>query len=166
AAQAKLAELKECFAEWVWQDAERAGRLCAIYNDQFNCLRPRRYDGSHLSLPGLKTDIQLRPHQRDAIWRAMQSKTVLLGHVVGAGKTLICVCAAMELKRLGLAHKALVAVPNHLTEQWLGEALHAYPNANILCAGKDDLSRSRRGEFLSCVATNAWDLVIVPHSSF
>jgi N12 class adenine-specific DNA methylase len=166
AIQAKLAEIKDHFASWVWQDGERSQRLCAIYNDQYNHLRPRRYDGSHLSLPGLNAAIQLRPHQKDAIWRAVQSKATLLGHVVGAGKTLIGVCATMELKRLGLAHKALVAVPNHLTEQWLHEALHAYPNANVLCASKDDLSKARRGEFLSRVATNAWDLVIVPHSSF
>ncbi len=166
AAQAKLAELKAHFAAWVWQDGERSRWLCELYNDAFNCLRPRRYDGAHLSLPGLNTEIHLRPHQQDAIWRAVQSRTTLLGHVVGAGKTLICICAAMELKRLGLAHKALVAVPNHLTEQWLHEALRAYPNADVLCAGKDDLSRGRRGEFLSRVATGAWDLVVVPHSSF
>jgi adenine-specific DNA methylase len=166
AAQAKVAEMKEHFARWVWQDVDRTQRLLAIYNETFNCLRARRYNGTHLSLPGLNTDIELRPHQKDAIWRAIQSRSTLLGHVVGAGKTLICICAMMELKRLGLAHKAIVVVPNHLTEQWQKETLHAYPNANVLCAGKDDLSKAKRGEFMSRIATNTWDLIIVPMSSF
>jgi len=166
AAQAKLAEIKARFEEWVWQDEERARQLAQIYNERFNCFRPRSYDGSHLTLPGLNVDISLRKCQKDAVWRILQSRATLLAHEVGMGKTLACVAAIMEAKRLGLAHKAMVVVPNHLTFQWRDQTLWAYLDANILCAGPDDLSKTRRGEFLSRIATGDWDLVIVPMSSF
>ncbi len=166
AAQAKLFEIKAKFEEWVWQDEERAAHLAQIYNERFNCVSPRRFDGSHLTLPGLNADITLRQCQMDAVWRILQSPATLLAHEVGMGKTLACLAAVMEAKRLGLSRKAMVVVPNHLTAQWRDQALWAYPNANILCAGSDDLSKARRGEFLSRIATGDWDLVIVPMSSF
>ena len=165
-AQAQAAKMKDRFATWAWQDSDRSKLLCAIYNQKFNCLRPRTYDGIHLTLRGLNNDIILRKHQLDAIWRAMQSKAVLLGHVVGAGKTLCMVCAAMELLRIGLVHKGLVVVPNHLTEQWAAEILRAYPNANILVASRDDMAKLKRGEFMSKIATNSWDIVVMPMSQF
>ena len=166
AAQAKLAEIKAKFEGWVWEDANRALQLAAIYNERFNAVRARRFDGSHLSLPGLSRELELRSHQKDAIWRMLQSKTTLLGHVVGAGKTLSMIGAAMEMRRLGLTRKCLAVVPNHLTEQWLRETLRAYPNAEVLCAGQNSLSPKSRGEFLSRIALHDWDLVIVSHSAF
>ncbi len=166
ASQARLAELKALFEEWVWQDRFRSIELTTIYNERFNSIRQAAYDGNHLSLPGLSTAFSPYDHQKSAVWRILQNKTALIGHEVGLGKTLVGVIAAMELKRMKLAHKFMVVVPNHLTEQWQKDAIKAYPNASILCAGKDDFTPANRGKFLSTIATNDWDIVIVPHSSF
>lgn len=166
AAQAKLAEIKEEFERWLWNDPERAQRLATIYNERFNAYRVREYDGSHLSFPGLNKAITLRPHQANMVWRTLQSETVAVGHKVGMGKTLVGIVSMMEAKRLGLTKKAMVVVPNHLTGQWYAQAVWAYPNANILCVTASDLTKQNRGRFLSSIATNDWDLVIVPFSSF
>lgn len=166
AAQAKLAEIKAEFERWLWSDPDRAERLASIYNERFNAYRVRQYDGAHLSTPGLNRTITLRPHQKNAIWRILQNRTTLLGHEVGMGKTLTGITAAMASKRLRLTRKCLVAVPNHLTAQWHSQALWAYPNANVLLASASDLNKANRGVFMSRIAANDWDLVIVPFSSF
>lgn len=166
AAQAKLAEIKEKFSAWVWEDEARATQLAATYNERFNCLRARRYDGSHLQLPGMNSSVNLRAHQKDGIWRILQSKATLLGHCVGAGKTFLMIAAAMELKRLGLSHKSLAVVPNHLPAQWEQEARFLYPNIRLLVPSKSDLSQSQRGELMSRIATGDYDLIVVPHSAF
>ena len=166
AAQAKLEKIEAAFELWLWEEPERAERLAQIYNRLYNIYRRPHFDGSHLSLPGMNAEITMRPHQLDAIWRLLQERSVLLAHEVGLGKTLTTIAAIMELKRLGRINKAMVVVPNHLTLQWLEETLWAYPLARILCAGPKDLSKSRRGEFLSRIATGDWDIVIVPESSF
>jgi len=166
AAQAKQAEIKLKFAAWLWEDHDRATRLAEIYNERYNCLRERRYDGSHLTLPGASTAIEPRPHQKDAVWRIVQSRTTLLGHCVGAGKTISMVAGARELKRLGVTHKVMAAVPNHLPTQWADEARRLYPDIKLLVPTKEELSREQRGELMSRVATGDWDLIIVPHTSF
>lgn len=166
AAHAKLAEIKMKFVEWLWSNESRARQLCAIYNERYNCLRERRYDGSHLQLPGMSSSITLRPHQLDGIARILQSKATLLGHCVGAGKTFLMVAAAMELKRLGLCHKTMAVVPNHLPAQWEAEARRLYPDINVLAPSKEELSASQRGELLSRISTGDWDLIIVPHTAF
>jgi N12 class adenine-specific DNA methylase len=166
ATQAKLAEIKMKFVEWLWSSESRARQLCAIYNERYNCLRERRYDGSHLQLPGMNSSITLRPHQLDGIARILQSKATLLGHCVGAGKTFLMVAAAMELKRLGLCHKTMAVVPNHLPAQWEAEARRLYPDINVLAPSKEELSASQRGELLSRISTGDWDLIIVPHTAF
>ena len=166
AAQAKLEKIEAAFEVWLWEDAERAERLAQLYNRLYNIYARPRFDGSHLTLPGMNADITMRPHQLDAIWRILQERSVLLAHEVGLGKTLTSVAAIMELKRLGRINKAMVVVPNHLTLQWQEEALWAYPLAKILCAGPKDLSKAKRGEFLSRIATGDWDVVVVPESSF
>ncbi|CAG0986643.1 hypothetical protein ANAEL_02060 [Anaerolineales bacterium] len=166
AAQAKLSEIKAEFERWLFDDSERAAQLCSIYNDRFNAFRVRDYDGSHLSAPGLNRKINLRPHQKNAVWRILQSRSTLLHHEVGMGKTLAALVAAMESKRLGLTRKTMIVVPNHITSQWNMSALAAYPGANILAPTPADLSKSKRGEFLSRVATHDWDIIIVPFSSF
>ena len=166
AAQAKLAEIKLKFVSWLWNNTERARELCAVYNERYNCLRERRYDGSHLQLPGMNSSITLQSHQLDGIARVLQSKATLLGHCVGAGKTFLMVAAAMELKRLGLCHKAMAIVPNHLPAQWEAEARRLYPDINALAPSKEELSASQRGELLSRVATGNWDLIILPHTAF
>jgi N12 class adenine-specific DNA methylase len=166
AAQAKLEKIEAAFELWLWEEPERAERLAQIYNRLYNIYRRPHFDGAHLSLPGLNAEITMRPHQLDAIWRLLQERRVLLAHEVGLGKTLTTIAAIMELKRLGRINKAMVVVPNHLTLQWLEETLWAYPLARILCAGPKDLSKAKRGEFLSRIATGDWDIVIVPESSF
>jgi len=166
AAQAKLSEIKAEFERWLFDDPDRTAELCAIYNERFNAFRVRDYDGSHLSAPGLNRKINLRPHQKNAVWRVLQSSSTLLHHEVGMGKTLAALVAVMESKRLGLTRKAMIVVPNHITSQWNMSALAAYPGANILAPTPADLSKSKRGEFLSRVATNNWDMIIVPFSSF
>jgi N12 class adenine-specific DNA methylase len=166
AAQAKLEKIEAAFELWLWEEPERAEHLAQIYNRLYNIYRRPHFDGAHLSLSGMNAEITMRPHQLDAIWRLLQERSVLLAHEVGLGKTLTTIAAIMELKRLGRVNKAMVVVPNHLTLQWLEETLWAYPLAKILCAGPKDLSKSKRGEFLSRIATGDWDIVIVPQSSF
>ena len=166
AAQAKQLEIKQKFAEWIWQEEERTALLVQIYNERFNAFRKREYDGSHLSLPGMSTAIQLYAHQKNSIWRILQSKATLLAHCVGAGKTFVMIAAAMELKRLGLCHKALIVVPNHLPAQWAAEALRLYPNIRLLAPGKEHLTSAQRGELLSRIATSDYDAIIIPQTAF
>lgn len=166
AAQAKLEELKTRFDTWLWSDDARAEHLALIYNARFNVFVRPHADGTHLTLPGLSRLLVPRPLQKDAVWFSLQRAATLVGDEVGLGKTLTAIIAVMEAIRLGSAHKSLLVVPNHLTEQWRDAFLLAYPNANVLCAGKDDLSKSKRREFMSRIATGRWDAVIVPQSSF
>src|SRR5512138_563388 len=166
AAQAKLEELKTKFDTWLWSDDARAEHLARIYNERFNVFVRPHADGSHLTLPGLSKFLIPRPLQKDAVWFSLQRAATLVGDEVGLGKTLTAIISVMEAIRLGSAHKSLLVVPNHLTEQWRDAFLLAYPNANVLCAGKDDLSKSKRREFMSRIATGKWDAVIVPQSSF
>lgn len=167
AAREKQDAIKEAFKTWLWSDAERAATLVRHYNDTMNAVVERRYDGSHLVLPGFSKAVSLYPHQKDAIWRILSSgKNTLLGHCVGAGKTLVMICAAMELRRIGKAGKPMIVVPNHMLEQVGREFLMAYPSANILLASKDDLVAERRKVLLSRIATGNWDAIIITHSSF
>ncbi len=166
AAQAKQLEIKNRFAQWVWQNEERKARLVQIYNERFNALRKRHYDGSHLVLAGMSSVIELYAHQKNSIWRILQSKATLLAHCVGAGKTFVMVAAAMELKRLGLCHKSLIVVPNHLPAQWAAEALRLYPNIRLLAPGKEQLTSSQRGELLSRIATSDYDAIVIPQTAF
>ena len=166
AAREKQQKIKDRFGEWIWQDDARRERLVAAYNREFNNVRLRAFNGDHLTLPGASPSIVLRPHQKAAVWRILQTPNALLAHVVGAGKTYTMVAAAMELKRLGLARKPMFVVPNHMLGQFSGELLTLYPNANILVAGKADFESSRRRELMGRIATNNWDAVIVTHSGF
>ncbi|MBI1793437.1 MAG: hypothetical protein HYR70_04515 [Chloroflexi bacterium] len=166
AAQAKLSEIKTEFERWLWDDPERSAQLAEIYNERFNSFRVRQYDGSHLSTPGLNREINLRPNQKNVVWRILQNRSTIADHKVGAGKTLAAIAAAMESKRLGFTSKAMIVVPNHLTSQWHMTALAAYPGANILMPSPPDLGKAGRGEFMSRIATNDWDIIIVPFSSF
>jgi N12 class adenine-specific DNA methylase/adenine-specific DNA methylase len=166
AVREKQQKLKDRFAEWIWQDDERRERLVAFYNKEFNNLRLRAFNGDHLTLPGASPNIVLRPHQKAAVWRTLQTPNTLLAHVVGAGKTYTMAAAGMELKRLGLARKPLYVVPNHMLGQFSSELLTLYPGANILAAGRDDFASTRRRELMGRIATNNWDAVIVTHSGF
>ena len=170
AAQEKQRLIKERFSAWVWEDPERAERLAAAYNACYNSMRQRQYDGSHLSLAGMNTAIlrdgDLSPWQKDAIWQALQTRSTLIGHAVGAGKTFELVAMAREARRMGLARKPLVTVPNHLVEQWAWEAQRLYPGMRVLAMSPEDFQKEKRGIYLSRVATGDWDLVIVAHSSF
>ncbi len=166
AARDKLEKLKERFKTWIWEDDERRERLCRKYNDDFNSVRLRVFNGSHLTLPSSSQQIALHAHQKNAVWRIVQSDNTLLAHVVGAGKTYTMVAAGIELKRLGLATKPMFVVPNHMLAQFSSELLTLYPTANILVAGKDDFEASRRARLFSRIATGTWDAVIVTHSSF
>ncbi|PYS88053.1 MAG: hypothetical protein DMF64_21560 [Acidobacteria bacterium] len=166
AAQAKLQDMKERFQEWVWQDSARERELCRIYNEQFNTTRERAYDGSHLTLPGASNRIELRPHQKDAVWRILQSKTTLVGHCVGAGKTLTAIAASHEMRRLNIARKSMIVVPKHVVPQWAQEAQRLYPGLRMLTTDAKDFTKHNRGETLSRIATCDWDLIIVPHPSF
>lgn len=167
AAREKQQQLKEKFVEWLWADEARAQRLVRLYNDTMNCTVPRRYDGRHLVLPGFSQVYRLHEHQRDAIWRIVASgRNTLLAHVVGAGKTLTMIGAGMELRRLGKAGKPMYVVPNHMLEQFAAEFLRAYPGANILMAGKEDLQGDRRRALMSRIATGDWDGVLITHASF
>lgn len=166
AANQKADEIKQAFLDWVWEDKERRAMLARIYNDRFNTNVPARYDGSHLTLPGASLDISLRPHQKDAVWRAAQDGTALFDHVVGAGKTIVCVAGAMESKRMGLMQKPMFVVPNHLLLQWKDSFYELYPNANILVAEKSDFKKENRQKLFAKIATGDWDAVIVAHSSF
>ncbi|HRH85666.1 MAG TPA: DEAD/DEAH box helicase [Rubrivivax sp.] len=166
AAREKLALIKERFAAWAFENLERRERLCRTYNDLFNATRPRQFDGSHLKLPGFSRCYALHPHQRDAVWRIVQSGNTGLFHVVGAGKTAVCAIAGMELRRLGLAAKPCHVVPNHMLAQYTAEFARLYPNAAVLMAGKEDLEGDRRRELVSRIATGDWDAVVITHSSF
>lgn len=167
AAREKQEKIREEFVRWIWSDKERADRLAGLYNAIHNCLVPRRFNGEHLKLPGLSSVYTLWPHQRDAIWRIIASgKNTLLAHVVGAGKTLTMICAAMELRRLGRAHKPMMVVPNHMLEQVAREFLAAYPGAKVLMASKDELEGDRRRVLLNRIATGDWDAVVITHASF
>lgn len=166
AARDRLEKIKEQFKTWIWQDDERGNRLCRKYNEEFNSVRLRIYDGSHLTLPASSQQVQLRPHQKNGVWRIIQSDNTLLAHVVGAGKTYTMVAAGMELKRLGLASKPMFVVPNHMLAQFSTELLALYPSANILAAGKSDFEASKRARLFARIATGQWDAVIVTHASF
>jgi N12 class adenine-specific DNA methylase len=166
AARDRLEKIKERFKTWIWGDDERRERLCRKYNDEFNSVRLRVFNGSHLTLPSSSEQITLHAHQKNAVWRIVQSDNTLLAHVVGAGKTYTMVAAGIELKRLGLATKPMFVVPNHMLAQFSSELLTLYPTANILVAGKDDFEASRRARLFSRIATGNWDAVIVTHASF
>ncbi|MDR2043322.1 MAG: DEAD/DEAH box helicase family protein [Clostridium sp.] len=165
-AQAKQEIIRSKFEEWIWKDPARRERLCRLYNDRFNSIRPREYDGSHLKFPGMNPEIVLRKHQIDAIAHQLYGGNTLLAHEVGAGKTFEMVAAAMESKRLGLANKSLIVVPNHITEQWAAEFLQLYPSANILVATKKDFETKNRKKFCARIATGDYDAVIIGHSQF
>ena len=158
--------IKEAFKDWNFRDQERREKLCRIYNERFNSIRPREYDGSHLTFPGMNPEIELRPHQKNAVAHQLYGDNVLLAHVVGSGKTYEMVAAAMESKRLGIAQKSLFVVPNHLTEQWGAEFLQLYPGANILVATKKDFEPANRKKFCARIAMGSYDAVIIGHSQF
>ena len=165
-AQDRQELIKQKFSEWVWKDIDRRERLCAIYNETFNSLRPREYDGQHIRFGGMNPEITLRPHQINAIAHILYGGNTLLAHEVGAGKTYEMVAAAMELKRLGLCTKSLVVVPNHITGQWAAEWLQLYPSANILVATERDFETQNRKKFCSRIATGDYDAIIIGHSQF
>jgi N12 class adenine-specific DNA methylase len=166
AAREKQKLIKENFSAWVFDDPDRTERLVRIYNDTYNNLRPRRFDGSHLEFPGMNRTISLRPHQQDAIWRGMASGNTLLAHAVGAGKTYTMAATGMKLKAAGLIKKPMYVVPNHMLEQFARDFLQLYPNAKLLVASKEDLARDRRKLLTAKIASGAWDGIIVTHSSF
>lgn len=165
-AQQKQDSIKEAFANWIWKDFERREHLVKRYNELFNSIRPREYNGDHLDFPNMNSEISLRKHQKDAIAHILYGGNTLLAHVVGAGKTFEMTAACMELKRLGMAQKSMFVVPNHLIEQWGSEFLQLYPSANILVARKQDFEKSKRKTFCSRIATGEWDAVIIGHSQF
>ena len=165
-AQQKQQVIKDAFRDWLWKDPKRRETLVAKYNEMFNSTRPREYDGSHLTFPGMNPEIELREHQRNAIARILYGGNTLLAHEVGAGKTFTMAAAAMEAKRLGLCRKPMFAVPNHLTEQWASEFLRLYPSANILVATKKDFEPANRKKFCARIATGDYDAVIIGHSQF
>lgn len=165
-AQGKQELIKQAFADWVWADPERRERLCRIYNERFNSLRPRQYDGSHLAFVGMSPEITLRKHQADAVAHVLYGGNTLLAHAVGAGKTYEMIAAAQEMKRLSLCQKSLFVVPNHLLEQWASDYLQLYPSANILVASKKSFETKNRKKFCSRIATGDYDTVIIGHSQF
>ena len=165
-AQQKQQVIKDAFRDWLWKDADRRETLVAKYNELFNSTKPREYDGSHLTFPGMNPEIELRQHQRDAIARILYGGNTLLAHEVGAGKTFTMAAAAMEAKRLGLCSKPMFVVPNHLTEQWASEFLRLYPSANILVTTKKDFEKANRQKFCARIATGNYDAVIIGHSQF
>ena len=165
-AQGKQELIKQAFQDWIWKDPARRERLTRLYNDKFNSIRPREYDGSHLTFVGINPEITLRPHQVNAIARILYGGNTLLAHVVGAGKTFEMVAAAQESKRLGLCQKSLFVVPNHLTEQWASEYLQLYPSANILVATRKDFETKNRKRFCGRIATGDYDAIIIGHSQF
>ena len=165
-ASQKQDALKAAFQDWIFKDQQRRERLVSVYNERFNSIRPREYDGSHLTFPGMNPEIELRPHQKNAVAHQLYGDNVLLAHVVGAGKTYEMVAAAMESKRLGLSQKNLFVVPNHLTEQWGAEFLQLYPGANILVATKKDFEPANRKKFCARIAMGNYDAIIIGHSQF
>ena len=166
AAQAKQEVIKQAFQDWIWKDPERRNRLVRSYNDTFNSVRPREYDGSHITFGGISPEITLRPHQVNAIAHILYGGNTLLAHKVGAGKTFEMVAAAQESKRLGLCQKSMFVVPNHLVGQWASEYLRLYPSANILVARKQDFETANRKKFCGRIATGDYDAVIIGHSQF
>ena len=165
-AQQKQQAIRDAFRDWIWRDPDRRHTLIARYNELFNSTRPREYDGSHITFAGMNPEIRLREHQLNAVAHVLYGGNTLLAHEVGAGKTFEMVAAAMESKRLGLCHKSLFVVPNHLTEQWSGEFLRLYPSANILVATKKDFEPKNRKKFCARIATGEYDAVIIGHSQF
>lgn len=165
-ASQKQDALKEAFKDWIFRDPERREVLVKKYNELFNSSRPRTYDGSHLKFPGMTPDVELKPHQLNAVAHVMYGDNTLLAHCVGAGKTFEMIASAMESKRLGLCHKSLFVVPNHLTEQWAGDFLRLYPGANILAATEKDFEPARRKRFCARIATGDYDAVIIGHTQF
>lgn len=170
AAREMQQKLKDRFARWIWEDPNRAERLARLYNDTFNNIRLRTYDGSHLTFPGMNRvglrNNDLDPHQKNAVWRMLQNKNTLIGHCVGAGKTAEITSACMELKRLSLAKKSMIVVPNHLVEQWGASFLQLYPQANIFVAGKDFFTTGNREKAMARIASGNYDAVILSHKSF
>ena len=165
-ASQKQESIREAFKDWIFRDPERRQTLVAKYNELFNSTRPREYDGSHLKFPGMTPDIELKPHQKNAVAHILYGNNTLLAHCVGAGKTFEMTAAAMESKRLGLCQKSLFVVPNHLTEQWASDFLRLYPGANILAATKKDFEPANRKKFCSRIATGDYDAVIIGHTQF
>lgn len=165
-AQAKQELIKQGFQDWIWDDPTRREKLTKMYNEKFNSIRPREYDGSHIVFNGMNPEIELREHQKNAVAHILYGGNTLLAHAVGAGKTFEMVAAAMESKRLGLCNKSLFVVPNHLTEQWAAEFLQLYPAANILVATKRDFETKNRKKFCGRIATGDYDAVIIGHSQF
>ena len=165
-AQAKQEAIKQAFQDWIWRDPNRRARLVQSYNERFNSTRPREYDGRHINFVGMNPEISLRPHQVNAIARILYGGNTLLAHEVGAGKTYEMVAAAMESKRLGLSHKSMIVVPNHIIEQFAAEWLQLYPSANILVATKKDFETRNRRKFCGRIATGDYDAVIIGHSQF
>ena len=165
-AQSKQEMIKQEFQDWIWSDPERRERLCKSYNEKFNSVRPREYDGSHIIFNGMNPEIELREHQKNAVAHILYGGNTLLAHAVGAGKTFEMVAAAQESKRLGLCNKSLFVVPNHLTEQWAAEYLQLSPAANILVATKKDFETKNRKKFCGRIATGDYDAVIIGHSQF
>ena len=165
-AQAKQEQIKLAFEEWIWKDPERRERLTKVYNERFNSIRPREYDGSHISFDGMNPEITLRKHQVNAIARILYGGNTLLAHEVGAGKTFEMLAAAMESKRLGLCNKSLFVVPNHIVEQFGQEFLQLYPSANVLVTTKKDFETANRKKFCSRIATGDYDAIIISHSQF
>jgi len=166
AAREKQKLLKEKFRSWVFADPDRTERLVRVYNDTYNSLRPRLFDGVHLAFPGLAQGIDLRDHQKDAVWRGMSGGNTLLAHAVGAGKTFTMAATGMKMRQTGLVRKPMFVVPNHMLEQFAREFLQLYPNAKLLIAGKDDLTKERRKLLTAKIASGDWDGIIVTHSSF
>lgn len=165
-AQQKQEQIREAFKDWIWKDPARRADLCQKYNELYNAIRPRSYNGENIRFSGMNPEISLRPHQRNAVARMLYGGNSLLAHCVGAGKTFEIVAAAMESKRLGLAKKSLVVVPNHLTEQWGADILRLYPGANVLVATKKDFEPANRKKFCSRIATGDYDAVVIGHSQF
>src|SRR6202043_828138 len=166
AAREKQKLIKERFRSWIFTDPERTERLVRIYNDTYNNLRPRLFDGSHLDFTGMNQAVHLRPHQKDAVWRGMSAGNTLLSHTVGAGKTFTMAATGMKMKQAGLIKKPMYVVPNHLLEQFSREFMQLYPNAKLLVATKEDLARDRRKHLTAKVASGEWDGIVVTHSSF
>jgi N12 class adenine-specific DNA methylase len=166
AAREKQKQIKEKFRSWLFSDPDRTERLVRVYNDTYNNIRLRVFDGSHLNFPGMNQNIRLRPHQDDAVWRGMSSGNTLLAHVVGAGKTFTMAATGMKLRQSGLRKKPMYVVPNHMLEQFAREFMQLYPNAKLLVASKDDLSREKRKLLTAKIASGEWDGIIVTHSSF
>src|SRR6202789_2599005 len=166
AAREKQKLIKERFRAWIFTDPDRTERLVRLYNDTYNNLRPRLFDGSHLDFPGLSQAMTLRQHQKDAIWRGMSSGNTLLAHTVGAGKTFTMAATGMKMKQAGLIHKPMYVVPNHLLEQFAREFMQLYPNARLLVAAKEDFTKERREYLTARIASGEWDGIVVTHSSF